>query len=223
MVALIAAADPDGPESVTPTAVLETRFDTPGFRPVRAKSVRRVARASGARNRRPAPRCSSVRRVEGGERRFFYTSIAGTPDPSRGREPRHRLVRSARPTGALHLQRRHESRGLRSAARQFPPANGGLVRRARAAAGGDARAAVALAAQAGAAPGTRDQGGRSGHTRTPRRRLAARARRRHQQPQRAARWRTHAHPALPRHARQSRAQPEDTARGHAPVAAVPAP
>ena len=30
MVALVAAADPDGPESVTPTAVLETRFDTPG-------------------------------------------------------------------------------------------------------------------------------------------------------------------------------------------------
>ena len=30
MVALIAAADPDGPESVTPTAVLETRFDIPG-------------------------------------------------------------------------------------------------------------------------------------------------------------------------------------------------
>ena len=30
MVALIAAADPDSQESVTPTAVLETRFDTPG-------------------------------------------------------------------------------------------------------------------------------------------------------------------------------------------------
>ena len=30
MVALIAAADPEGPESVQPTAVLETRFDTPG-------------------------------------------------------------------------------------------------------------------------------------------------------------------------------------------------
>ena len=30
MVALIAAADPDGPESVTPTALLDTRFDTPG-------------------------------------------------------------------------------------------------------------------------------------------------------------------------------------------------
>jgi two-component system sensor histidine kinase PhoQ len=30
MVALIAAADPDGPESVTPTAAIETRFDTPG-------------------------------------------------------------------------------------------------------------------------------------------------------------------------------------------------
>ena len=28
MVALIAAADPDGPESVTPTALLDTRFDT---------------------------------------------------------------------------------------------------------------------------------------------------------------------------------------------------
>jgi len=30
MVALIAAADPDGPESVTPTATLETRLVTPG-------------------------------------------------------------------------------------------------------------------------------------------------------------------------------------------------
>src|SRR4029078_681397 len=30
MVALVAAADPDGPESVTPTALLDTRFDTPG-------------------------------------------------------------------------------------------------------------------------------------------------------------------------------------------------
>ena len=30
MVALIAAADPDGPESVTPTAALETRLNTPG-------------------------------------------------------------------------------------------------------------------------------------------------------------------------------------------------
>ena len=29
MVALVAAADPDGPESVTPTALLDTRFDTP--------------------------------------------------------------------------------------------------------------------------------------------------------------------------------------------------
>ena len=30
MVALVAAADPDGPESVTPTAMLDTRFETPG-------------------------------------------------------------------------------------------------------------------------------------------------------------------------------------------------
>ena len=30
MVALVAAADPDGPESVTPTALLDTRFETPG-------------------------------------------------------------------------------------------------------------------------------------------------------------------------------------------------
>ncbi len=40
MVALIAAADPDGPDSVTPTAVLETRFDTPGLGPVRRDPFR---------------------------------------------------------------------------------------------------------------------------------------------------------------------------------------
>ena len=60
----------------------------------------------------------------------------------------------------------------------------------------------------------------SGHTRAARRGLAARARGRDQQSQCAARWRTHAHQALSRHARQSRAQPEDAARGHAPVAAA---
>ena len=46
MVALIAAADPDGPESVMLTAVLEARFDTPGsglYAEIRSASGERTA------------------------------------------------------------------------------------------------------------------------------------------------------------------------------------
>ena len=78
MVALIAAADPDGPESVTPTAVLETRFDTPGsglyaeIRSASGESIWRSQSTIGTSVQFGPP-------VEGGERSFFFTEIAGTP------------------------------------------------------------------------------------------------------------------------------------------------
>ncbi|HEY6125089.1 MAG TPA: ATP-binding protein [Steroidobacteraceae bacterium] len=77
MVALIAAADPDGPESVTPTAVLETRFDTPGsglyaeIRSASGESIWRSQSTVGTAVQFGPP-------VEGGQRTFFYTDIAGT-------------------------------------------------------------------------------------------------------------------------------------------------
>jgi len=78
MVALIAAAEPDGPESVTPTAVLETRFDIPGsglyaeIRSASGESIWRSQSTVGTAVQFGPP-------VEGGERSFFYTEIAGTP------------------------------------------------------------------------------------------------------------------------------------------------
>lgn len=78
MVALIAAADPDGPESVTPTAVLPTRFDTPGsglyaeIRSASGESIWRSQSTIGAHVQFGPP-------VEAGERTFFYTEVAGTP------------------------------------------------------------------------------------------------------------------------------------------------
>jgi two-component system, OmpR family, sensor histidine kinase PhoQ len=77
MVALIAAADPDGPESVTPTAVLETRFDTPGsglyaeIRSASGESIWRSQSTVGTAVQFGPP-------LEGGARNFFYTEIAGT-------------------------------------------------------------------------------------------------------------------------------------------------
>jgi two-component system sensor histidine kinase PhoQ len=74
MVALIAAADPDGPESVTPTAVLEPRFDTPGsglyaeIRSASGESIWRSQSTTGSDVQFGPP-------LEGGDRRFFYTLI----------------------------------------------------------------------------------------------------------------------------------------------------
>lgn len=74
MVALIAAADPDGPESVTPTAALATRFDTPGsglyaeIRSASGESIWRSQSTTGTDVQFGPP-------LEGGERRFFYTEI----------------------------------------------------------------------------------------------------------------------------------------------------
>jgi two-component system, OmpR family, sensor histidine kinase PhoQ len=78
MVALIAAADPDSPESVTPTAVLETRFDTPGsglyaeIRSASGETIWRSQSTTGTAVQFGPP-------LEGGERTFFFTHIAGTP------------------------------------------------------------------------------------------------------------------------------------------------
>jgi two-component system sensor histidine kinase PhoQ len=77
MVALIAAADPDGPESVTPTAVLETRFDTPGsglYAEIRSASGESVWRSQSTTG--TAVQFGPA--LDEGQRNFFYTSIAGT-------------------------------------------------------------------------------------------------------------------------------------------------
>ncbi len=77
MVALIAAADPDSQESVTPTAVLETRFDTPGsglyaeIRSASGESIWRSQSTVGTAVQFGPP-------VEGGQRTYFFTEIAGT-------------------------------------------------------------------------------------------------------------------------------------------------
>jgi two-component system sensor histidine kinase PhoQ len=78
MVALIAAADPDGPESVTPTALLDTRFDTPGsglYAEIRSASGESIWRSQSTTGTPvqfgPA--------LEGGQRRFMFTQIAATP------------------------------------------------------------------------------------------------------------------------------------------------
>jgi two-component system sensor histidine kinase PhoQ len=78
MVALVAAADPDGPESVTPTALLDTRFDTPGsglYAEIRSASGENIWRSQstvGTAVQFGPP-------LEGGDRRFLFTQIAGTP------------------------------------------------------------------------------------------------------------------------------------------------
>jgi two-component system sensor histidine kinase PhoQ len=77
MVALVAAADPDGPESVTPTAMLDTRFETPGsglYAEIRSGSGETIWRSQSTTGTEvqfgPA--------LEGGGRSFFRTQIAGT-------------------------------------------------------------------------------------------------------------------------------------------------
>jgi two-component system sensor histidine kinase PhoQ len=77
MVALIAAADPDSQDSVTPTAVLETRFDTPGsglYAEIRSASGETIWRSQstiGTEVQFGPP-------LEAGERSFIFTHIAGT-------------------------------------------------------------------------------------------------------------------------------------------------
>jgi two-component system sensor histidine kinase PhoQ len=77
MVALVAAADPDGPESVTPTAMLDTRFETPGsglYAEIRSGSGETIWRSQSTTGTEvqfgPA--------LDDGGRSFFRTEIAGT-------------------------------------------------------------------------------------------------------------------------------------------------
>src|SRR5262245_60033357 len=77
MVALVAAADPDGPESVTPTALLDTRFDTPGsglyaeIRSASGESIWRSQSTTGTAVQFGPP-------LDAGARQFFNTTVAGT-------------------------------------------------------------------------------------------------------------------------------------------------
>src|SRR5690349_2666647 len=77
MVALVAAADPDGPESVTSTALLDTRFDTPGsglyaeIRSAAGESIWRSQSTTGTAVQFGPP-------LEPGARNFMFTNIAGT-------------------------------------------------------------------------------------------------------------------------------------------------
>jgi two-component system sensor histidine kinase PhoQ len=75
MVALIAAADPDGPESVTPTALLDPRFDTPGsglYAEIRSASGESIWRSQSTTGTPvqfgPA--------LDVGARKFIFTDIA---------------------------------------------------------------------------------------------------------------------------------------------------
>jgi two-component system sensor histidine kinase PhoQ len=78
MVALIAAADPDSQESVTPTAALETRLNTPGsglyaeIRSASGEAIWRSQSTTGSHVQFGPP-------LEAGERNFFFTHVAGTP------------------------------------------------------------------------------------------------------------------------------------------------
>jgi two-component system sensor histidine kinase PhoQ len=77
MVALIAAADPDGPESVTPTATLETRLLTPGsglyaeIRSASGESIWRSESTTGTTVQFGPP-------LEAGDRRFLFTEVPDT-------------------------------------------------------------------------------------------------------------------------------------------------
>ncbi len=72
MVALIAAADPEGPESVQPTAVLETRFETPGsglyaeIRSASGETIWRSQSTTGTAVQFGPP-------LEPGERQFLFS------------------------------------------------------------------------------------------------------------------------------------------------------
>jgi two-component system sensor histidine kinase PhoQ len=78
LVALVAAADPDGPETVTLTAQLDARFETPGsglyaeIRSASGESIWRSQSTIGTSVQFGPP-------LEGGERQFLFTQIAGTP------------------------------------------------------------------------------------------------------------------------------------------------
>lgn len=77
MIALVAAADPDGPESATPTAPLDPRFDTPGsglyaeIRSASGETIWRSKSTTGGAVQFGPP-------LEAGARQFMFTEVAGT-------------------------------------------------------------------------------------------------------------------------------------------------
>jgi two-component system sensor histidine kinase PhoQ len=77
MIALIAAADPDGPESVTPTATLETRLETPGsglyaeIRSASGESIWRSQSTTGTSVQFGPP-------LEAGQRKFMFSEVPDT-------------------------------------------------------------------------------------------------------------------------------------------------
>ncbi|HEX6637651.1 MAG TPA: ATP-binding protein [Steroidobacteraceae bacterium] len=77
LVSLVAAADPDGPESATPTAPLDARFDTPGsglyaeIRSASGESIWRSHSTTGAAVQFGPP-------LEGGETKFVRSEVPGT-------------------------------------------------------------------------------------------------------------------------------------------------
>jgi len=77
MIALIAAADPDGPESVTPTATLETRLLTPGsglyaeIRSASGESIWRSQSTTGTSVQFGPP-------LDAGQRKFVFAEVPDT-------------------------------------------------------------------------------------------------------------------------------------------------
>ena len=196
------------------------RASTRRARACTRRSARRAARASGARSRRPARTCSSARRS-----RAASAVLLHARSPARGSGSRSRAAASsgttctASPRASLSASRR-ASKPTRSSSRASGSSWSAGSRASRCC----CVATLALLLRWVSQPvrrleheikeveaGTREQLGE----RWPRELSGG-----HQQSQCAARWRAQAHQALSRHARQSRAQPEDAARGDAPVAAA---
>ena len=199
--------------------MLETRFDTPGsglyaeIRSASGETIWRSQSTTGTDVQFGPP-------LEGGERSFFFTDIAGTAVrlavASRGIVWDDLHGQPARFTFSVASSLEAYDAQIASFRQQIV----GWFVGAGAAAHRDARAAAALAARSRCAgwsarsrkwkPAAREQLGEA---------WPQELRGGHQQSQRAARGRAHAHQALSRHARQSRAQPEDAAGRHAPGAA----
>ena len=164
MVALIAAADPDGPESVTPTATLETRLETPGsglyaeIRSASGESIWRSPSTIGTAVQFGPP-------LEAGERQFLLYGdcrhAVRLAVASRGIVWDNLHGKPARFTFSVASS----LEAYEDAGRQLPPATGRVVRGLGAAVCRDAGAADALAVAADAPAGTRDQGSGGGQAR----------------------------------------------------------
>ncbi len=187
--------------------------EPPALRPVRAGAQRARSRAvEVAIDGRSGDSFLGI----GRHRPHGFLPAAADQRQRRG-HPRARagMGLRARPQRTAGVQRRRGPGGAERAPAAVPAAALYLVRRARAAVAGRARRAAAARAQAAAAAGAGDRGGRRWPPGAARRRLSARAGRRRRFAQCAAGLGAAAHQALPRHARQPRAQPEDAAGCHA--------